>query len=288
MYYAKLGQTGPVVSRVAVGSDVNVPPGDFISVLRRGWELGINFVDTDHSYGYHDPTAGRGQMWEAIRHWLTEVDRSKVVVATKTYQPSFEGALKDVEQARVELRTDYLDVFMLHGLNTLEDWERFEPALEGLMEARERGWVHRVGMSTHTVTLTREAAHHPELEVLLVTLNKTGRTMKRSGTSEEMQEAMRVLYEQGRGLYIMKSLARGRVFSEGEAGSSERLTPRMVDEALTYVFECPWAHAVTIGMRSVTELEEDVAIEQRVDAERRGNASDADRRLVASLTLTPL
>lgn len=137
------------------------------------------------------------------------------------------------------------------------------------MEAKERGWVHQVGMSTHTVTLTREAAHHPELEVLLVTLNKTGKVMKRSGTPEEMQQAMRVLYEQGRGIYIMKSLARGRVFSEGEAGSSE-LTQSMVDEALTYVFQCPWAHAVTIGMRSVAEVEKDVAIEQRVDAGRGG------------------
>lgn len=203
--------------------------------------------------------------WEGIRCWLAEVDRSKVVVATKTYKPSFEGALEDVEQARVELDTDYLDVFMLHGLNTLEEWERFQPTLAGLMEAKARGWVHHVGMSTHTVTLTREAAHHPEIEVLLVTLNKTGKVMKRSGTAEEMQAAMRVLYEQGRGIYIMKSLARGRVFSE-ESGPS-KLTPRVVDEALTYVFQCPWAHSVAIGMRSVAELEENVAVEQRVDAD---------------------
>ena len=134
------------------------------------------------------------------------------------------------------------------------------------MEAKERGWVRHVGMSTHTVTLIREAAYHPELEVLLVTLNKTSKVMKRSGTSEEMQEAMRVLYEHGRGVYIMKSLARGRVFSEREAGPSE-VTHSMVEEALTYVFTCPWAHSVTIGIRSVAELEEDVAIEQRVDAE---------------------
>jgi len=205
-------------------------------------------------------------MWEAIRRWLAEVDRSKVVVVTKTYDPSFEGALKDVEQARVELNTDYLDVFMLHGLNTLEEWERFQPALEGLMEAKERGWVHHVGMSTHTVPLTREAAHHPDLEVLLVVLNKTSKGMKRSGMAAEMQEAMRVLYEHGRGVYIMKSLARGRVFSEREAGPSE-VTHSMVEEALTYVFTCPWAHSVTIGIRSVAELEEDVAIEQRIDAE---------------------
>lgn len=271
MYYTKLGQTGPDVSRVSIGSDVQILPEHFLPVLRRGGELGINFIDTDHTYSYQNPAGGHGQMWEAIRAWLLEVDRSKVVLATKTYETSFEGALKDVESARVELRTDYLDVFLLHGLNTLEDWERFQPALEGIMEAKERGWVHQVGMSTHTVTLAREAAYHPELDVLLVTLNKTGKVMKRSGTPEEMQQAMRVLFEQGRGVYIMKPLARGRMFTEGEGESGPmEFTHRIVNEALTYVFQCPWAHAVTIGIRSAEELEEDVAIEQRVDAERGG------------------
>ena len=264
MHYTSLGHSGPAVSRVCMGSDVQIPPDQFLPILRRAGELGINFVDTDHTYGYQDPASGRGQVWEAIRSWLKEMDREKVVVATKTYETTFEGALGDVEGARVQLKTDYLDAFMLHGLNTMEDWQRFQPALEALLEAKERGWVHKVGMSTHTVTLAREAAHHPELDVLLVTLNKTGKVMKRSGTPEEMQAAMRVLHESGRGVYIMKPLARGRVFSEDESGPSE-LTPQKVDEALTYVFTCPWAHSVAIGMRSIAELEENVAIEQRVD-----------------------
>ncbi len=125
-------------------------------------------------------------------------------------------------------------------------------------------------MSTHTVTLAREAAKHPELEVLLVTLNATGKVMKRSGTPDQMQEAMRVLYEQGHGIYIMKSLARGRVFwerdEEAGADAENQFTHEEVDRALSYVFGCPWAHAVTIGMRSIAELEENVAIQQRVDS----------------------
>lgn len=65
-------------------------------------------------------------------------------------------------------------------------------------------------------------------------------------------------------------LARGRVLSTGDEESPPQalpLTCHQVDKALTYVFRCPWSHAVTIGMRSVGEVEEDVSIEHRVDSE---------------------
>lgn len=268
MRYSVMGHTGLRVSRVSVGTDIVLPPEDFAPVLRRAGELGINFIDTDISYSYRRDDDTSGKSWEGVRQWLAEVERPKVVLAAKTYEPSADGAFRNAEESLEGLGTDYVDAFLLHGLNTMEDWERFKPALEGCLKAKEQGLVRHVGMSTHTVTMAREAARHPELEVLLVTLNATGKVMKRTGTAAEMQEAMRVLYEQGRGVYIMKSLARGRVFEDEDvmapAGSDSPLTHEQVDRALTYVYECPWAHAVTIGMRSVAELVEDVAIANRV------------------------
>ncbi|MFH1570105.1 MAG: aldo/keto reductase [Gemmatimonadota bacterium] len=272
MHYAVMGKTGLRVSRVSVGTDIVLTPAQFLPVIRRAAGLGVNFIDTDNSYSYRREDGSGGQTWEAVREWLTEVRRGDVVLAAKTYEPTAEGAFRNAEEALAGLGTEYVDALLLHGLNTLEDWERFRPALEGCLRAREQGLVRHVGLSTHTVTLAREAARHPELEVLLVTLNKTGKVMKRSGTPAEMQAAMRVLCEQGRGVYIMKSLARGRVFEEEDvlvgAGSDSPLTPDQVDRALTYVFECPWAHAVTIGMRSLAEVEADVAVANRVDGAR--------------------
>jgi aryl-alcohol dehydrogenase-like predicted oxidoreductase len=270
MHYARMGSTGLDVSRVCVGTDINLPPAEFLPILRRAGELGVNFVDTDNTYSYTHDQAGSGSTWEAVRQWLREMDRRRVVLAAKTYATTQEGALADVEKSLTGLGTEYVDILLIHGLNTVEDWERFQPSLEGCLQAREKGLVRHVGMSTHTVNLAQEAAAHPELEVLLVTLNLTGKVMKRSGTPDQMQQAMRALCEQGRGVYIMKSLARGRVFWEGDelpAPDGHTLTHEEVDRALTYVFTCSWAHAATIGMRSVAELEEDVAVQERVDTE---------------------
>ncbi len=271
MHYAVLGDTGLRVSRVCVGTDINLPPAEFVPILQRAGQLGINFVDTDCSYSYPRADGQSGRSWEAVREWLSGVERRRTVLAAKTYQATADGAFAQAEESLEGLGTDYLDVFMLHGLNDLEEWERSRPALAGCLRAKEQGLVRHVGMSTHTVTLAREAVRHPELEVLLVTLNVTGKVMKRSGTPAEMQQAMAALCAAGRGVYVMKSLARGRVFTDQEqlvaAGSPSPLTAAEVERALGYVFACPHAHAVTIGMRSIAELEADVAIADRVDAE---------------------
>ncbi len=269
MHYATMGNTGLRVSRVGLGTDIRLDPAQFLPVLHRATELGVNFVDTDYSYTYDRADGSHGRSWEAVRQWLDGQDRSRVVLAAKTYDPSPDGAYAHVLESLEGMHTDYLDVFMLHGLNTMDDWDRFRPALEGCARARDEGLVRHLGLSTHTVTMAREAARHPELEVLLVTLNATGKVMKRSGTPAEMQLAMRELCRQGRGVYIMKALARGRVFTDQEqlvaAGSPSPLSHADVERALTYVFQCPHAHSVTIGMRTVAELEENVAIADQVD-----------------------
>ena len=76
MHYARMGNTGLDVSRVCVGTDVDLPPAELLPILRRANELGVNFVDTDNAYSYNHPQAGSGPTWEAVHQWLREVDRA--------------------------------------------------------------------------------------------------------------------------------------------------------------------------------------------------------------------
>lgn len=234
-----LGKTGLRVSRLSIGTDyrnVYGQPEAGARILRRGFELGINFWDTAEDYGAHP----------AIREALRHLDRSEVVIATKTYGSGNAEVWESLEKSTKEMGTDYLDAYLLHAVDSPEEIEGRSSALKAMLEAKRKGLIRAVGLSTHSVSVARAALRLPEIEVVLAVVNRTGARI-REGTLAGMLEALRDLYGARRGVYIMKPLGRGILSGD-------------VKGALTYVLRVPYAHSVSVGIASLEELEEDVRI----------------------------
>ena len=109
MEYVKLGNTGIQVSKLCFGAlvigplQVNLPVDRGANIIKRGLELGINFIDTAELYGTYP-------------HIKAAIKKSgkKPVVATKCYAYTKEGAAQSLEKARKELDMDVIDMFLLH------------------------------------------------------------------------------------------------------------------------------------------------------------------------------
>ena len=67
-----------------------------------------------------------------------------------------------------------------------------------------------------------------------------------------MHSAVKRLYEAGKGVYLMKVLGRGKLANRA-------------DEALRYAFGIPYAHAVSVGIKTIEELEAAVRVEKEVN-----------------------
>ncbi|KKN82978.1 hypothetical protein LCGC14_0303930 [marine sediment metagenome] len=120
MAYTTLGRTGLRVSVLGLGggghSRLGLSTGgdeaNAEAVVRRGLELGINFIDTAESYGTQS----------AIGRALKDVRRDEIVLSTKKWAGKVGEFLtprqmaEGVEQSLRELGTDYLDIFHMHGL----------------------------------------------------------------------------------------------------------------------------------------------------------------------------
>ena len=203
----ELGKTGLSVSRLGLGTDTlfgGVTQKQVTEIILRAWELGINLIDTDHSYG----------VYPALADALPSIDRSQLVLVTKTYEKTRQGALKDVDRALNTLHVDYVDLFLLHAVDTMEYYADISDALEGLQEAQAKGWIRHIGLSTHVVPVVTAMADHPEIEAILTVLNLTGKNMRRSGSRRAMEQAIERCYAAGQGVYIMKPFARGRLFDD--------------------------------------------------------------------------
>lgn len=233
-----LGKTGLSVSRMAFGTGyLGGPIAAGARLLVQAYDLGVNFWDTSDDYGTHPHLA------RAIR----EVGRKDVVVATKTYATTAGGARRAVTKALRELRTDTVDVFLLHAVDSVGDLEAKRPALAALVESRTAGLVRAVGVSSHSREVLRRLLSLSEVDVGLVIVNRTGAWMK-DAAPHEMRAVIRRLYRSGRGVYGMKALGSGQVTGAGVA------------PALRWAFRFPYAHSICVGMTTVDELRTDVAL----------------------------
>src|SRR5258707_10209120 len=106
-----------------------------VAALRRGLDVGMTHIDTAEMYG-----SGLVEEWvgEAIKGRRNEVFlTSKVLPENASYQ----GTLKACEQSLRRLRTDVLDLYLLHWLGSipLEETLRAFGQLRGTGEVRHFG-----------------------------------------------------------------------------------------------------------------------------------------------------
>lgn len=236
-----LGQTALRVSRLAFGTAWLGPEGLHTSavvgadLLCQAFDLGITFWDTSDDYGTH-PHVARA---------LARVPREEVVVCSKTYEA--EGA---VERILSELGTDYLDILLIHcvGLSWVEQARQ---ALQVLQPERGRGRLRALGFSTHSAAVARQAAEWPEVEVLMLPINRAAVCTPDSGFEDggvdDMLAAARQNWDAGKGVVAMK------VYGCGTLAGDLRT-------AFTFAAGLPYLHSLCIGMDDLAQVRSNVAL----------------------------
>ncbi len=242
MQRVQLGNTGITVSRLALGTDVlgrpkgwGPSPAEYALVLRQAFELGVNFWDTSDDYGTHPH----------VRFALQGLDRANIVISTKTWARDAAGAQRSLESSLAELGTDYVDIFLMHGVRP-DDLDAALRTIRALRHAKADGLVRAVGLSTHYVAVANQVAEDTDVEVVYVTFNPIGFDID-DGSLEDMSQAAARCFAAGKGVCTMKALALGRLVYS--------LVP-----ALQFSLNFPYSHSVLIGIKSTEELEADVAI----------------------------
>ncbi len=155
--YLRLGRTGLEVSEACLGAWMfgeEAPDGSEIvtekqahSMLDAAWGSGVNFIDTANVYG-HD---GRSETY--IGSWLEGKDREDFVLASKVFFAlsgrqriglSRKIVMAEIEGTLNRLRTDYVDIYYIHGWHDPSPLEETLSALNDLVRA---GKVHYIGVS---------------------------------------------------------------------------------------------------------------------------------------------
>jgi predicted aldo/keto reductase-like oxidoreductase len=215
---------------------------DAVALTRRAVELGINYFDTAHTYwgGHSEEIYGKA---------LPEF-RKQIFIATKSNQRDRKGAEADLAQSLRNMKTDYLDLWQVHEVKTLEEVEKiFAPggALEAFIAAKKAGKARFIGFTGH---------HDPEVHLALLkgydawdTILMPLHIADPLYLSFEKQVLPKAI-ERGMGIQGMKNF-----------GNAKLLQQFSVRECLSYVLSLP-IHCTALGCTTTGQLEDDVRVAQ--------------------------
>jgi predicted aldo/keto reductase-like oxidoreductase len=206
-------------------------------LILAGMEQGINFFETtDQIY----------QPYSRIKRALDQFS-GDVVMSVRSTAPNQKEMLKAIEKARTDLGRDYIDLMMLHiNKSTVSLISDKAGSFEGLLEAKTKGWIRAIGLSTHSVRLLLEAAELEFINVLSPAVNVLGLGIL-EGRLLDMLQAIQNAHGLGKGIYAMKSLAGGRLVA-------------YPSESLNFIRGISEISSVAISMLTLEELQSNLEL----------------------------
>lgn len=179
MRLVNLGQTGISVSRLGMGTGTAHPSGvcyqtlmceqELADLLLYGFERGITLWDSAAQY----------RTYRHIRCALASVARHRVTISTKLIVSEAGEAERELIAALREIKTEYIDICLLHAVRTRGELKRCEGAIEKLIRLKEKGLVRAVGVSCHGISALEAACDCPDVEAVWCRINHAGLHMDR-------------------------------------------------------------------------------------------------------------
>jgi predicted aldo/keto reductase-like oxidoreductase len=202
-----------------------------VQVVRRCYELGINYFDTARAYTVSEERLGKA---------LEDV-RDDVFIATKSGRRTKDEVLQELETSLKNLRTDWIDVYQLHNISSQEAWDQVTSlggALEAFYQAHDEGKIRHIGITSHNPTLLTEIVKENIFETILIPYNYLA--------TLPGEELLPLCHKMNVGTLIMKPFG-GGAFSN-------------VKTALKFLLDSKNVDVIVPGMMSVREVDENVSV----------------------------
>lgn len=296
MNYRNLGATGLGVSEIGLGCEGMMEEGCAMTkkLLDAAQAAGVNYFDLyssnpDLHEALGEALLGRRDSFIVQAHLCSvwqdgQYKRTRNLPEVKA---AFEGLLK-------RLRTDFIDVGMIHYVDSMDDWRIVAdgPVMEYAKSLKDAGRIGHIGLSSHNPAVALEAVKSGLIEVLMFSVNPcydllpasedidvlfdkdsyAGDLINIDPQREELYAACQRL---GVGITVMKPFGGGDLLSDKLSPAGKSLT---VSQCIHYALTRPGVSTVLAGAHSV---------EQLLDSLRYEDASETERDYAAALAAMP-
>lgn len=286
MKYRDLGNTGLKVSEIGMGcegfAEDDCRNAKILFDLAE--ETGINYFDL-----YTSNPEVRASVGKALTGRREKfIIQSHICSVWKNGQYKRSRNIDEVKAGFEEmlslLQTDYIDVGMIHYVDSLKDWETIVngPVLSYVLELKKSGVIHHIGLSSHNPQVALAAVNSGYIEVLMFSVNPCYDLQPASEDVEDlwrdenyaaplvnMDPERQALYETcqrlGVGITVMKAFGGGDLLDASMSPAGKALT---ANQCLHYALTRPAVATVLAGAHTAEQLKTSIAYEEASDEEK--------------------
>ena len=148
MLYRNYGKNNQKLSVIGLGgiSVKGLGEKKATEIINYSIDKGVNYFDVAPTYGDAQELFGSGLRGH----------RNKIFLACKTKFRSSKESIHDLENSLRILKTDYFDLYQLHGMKSKNDYEKAmgkNGVIETLDQAKKDGKIKHVGFSCHSTEI---------------------------------------------------------------------------------------------------------------------------------------
>jgi predicted aldo/keto reductase-like oxidoreductase len=237
--FGKIDRKFPILSfgGQRIVDEHNCTEEEAIKIVNSAIDRGIQYFDTAWIYSQGQAESRLGK--------VVKERRSEMWLATKTWDTTKDGALKQLETSLSRLHTDHVNEWRLHNVWDFERLDEFTGkggALEAAIQARDEGLIQHISISCHTdPQILVEALRRFPFDSALIATSALDHFMY-----SFVEEFLPVANSQGVATIGMKVMGLGSLTHE-------------VERSLRYAFSLPLS-TVIVGMESMAQLDENLAI----------------------------
>ena len=282
MQYRRLGKTELMVSEIGFGGEwlERHEEAESVELMRYAAGKGINIVDC----WMPDPKSrdiigkameGNRERWIVQGHIGSTYQNGQYV---RTRDMKFVPAAFD--DLLVRLRTGYIDLGMIHYVDSEEDWEIcMNTSYIGYVHSlRKDGVIRHIGLSTHNPRIAKKAAESGFIEMILFSINPAfdmhpatedldsmfgEYDASLSGIDPEREELYRLCETRGVGITVMKGFFGGRLFDAERSPFGTAFTPV---QCIHYALTRPGVSSILCGYDTKEQVDEALSYETADDA----------------------